>query len=140
MEFGLPPELEKLVAALDQPKAILRRVSQNLAEETVDLIKQGFRDQKDPYGHAWKPKKAQDGRMTLSGPTSRLKGGWHIKQVSDSGFIVAPSVTYADYHQQGGRHLPRRMMVPDAGIGLPSGWKRAYDETATDVLAEVFRR
>jgi len=139
-EFELPPELEKLLSTLEHPDILLTRVSKLLAEESIDLIKQGFRAQTDPYGRKWKPKQAADGRMTLSGPTSRLKGGWHRKEVTPGGFRIAPAVDYGIYHQSPGpaSKLPQRMMIPDAEKGIPASWRRAYDEAALEVLRQAF--
>lgn len=132
--------LKKLQRMLDDPQRLMSAISGSLAEETVNMIKDGFRAETDPYGDRWKPKKYPDGRKTLSGPTSRLKTGWHIKAQNGSGFVVAPAVGYAAAHQDPGRtgdgklRRPRRMMVPSAERGLPEHWARAYGEVTIDAL------
>lgn len=110
-----------------------------MAEEMVGLIKDGFRTETDPYGKKWKPKKKPDGRKTLSGKTSRLKGGWHVKRKSDSSFTVAPSVDYATPHQTGApsRNLVPRRMVPTQSRGLPGKWSKAFKEVAL-LVARAF--
>jgi len=121
----------------------LSAISGSLAEETVNLIKDGFRHETDPYGDRWTPKQAADGRKTLSGPTSRLKTGWHVRVQGASGFIVSPSVEYAAPHQNpkpgpGGKlKRPRRMMVPTAEKGLPPTWSRAYAEIVNEHLGAL---
>src|SRR5687768_17211456 len=112
------------------PKA-LEDMSKALAEETITLIADGFREQRDPYGDKWTPKQAQDGRQTLVGQTARLKTGWHVQTASKRGFRVVPSVNYASAHQSprprarwGGKSLPRRMMIPTRDRGLPKAWAR----------------
>jgi len=122
---------------------VLGVISKSLAEESIGLIKDGFRAEADPYERRWKPKQRADGRKTLSGKTSRLKGGWHVVTTTSSGFRVAPSVAYAAAHQAPGKRengrlkRPRRMMVPDRVI--PRAWRRAYDETVAETLSAFFR-
>jgi len=135
-------DLQKLLTPLQQtlarPDKLLRAVSASMAEETLNLIKDGYRTETDPYGTPWAPKQAQDGRKTLSGPTGRLKTGWHKRRVDESGFLIAPSVTYAVHHQTGTRKMPQRMQVPDAAKGLPDKWQRLLEETALEGIAAVF--
>lgn len=132
--------LKKLERMLDDPQRLLNAISGSLAEETVNMIKDGFRSETDPYGERWQPKQIPDGRKTLSGPTSRLKTGWHIKTQNPSGFVVAPAVAYALPHQDPQRNAsgrlkrPRRMMVPSEDRGLPERWARAYREVTIESL------
>lgn len=142
MELKLSDALNDLLQKLDQPERALEITSKNLCEEAINLIKEGFDAERDPYGDPWKPKLANDGRKTLSGPTSRLKGGWHRVEQNERGFTVAPSVRYAVYHQsdQPRTRLPRRMMIPDDALGLPTGWQKRFEETAEDVLEALFDR
>src|SRR5688572_7388611 len=98
-------------------KQLKRDILENVAEEILGFTKQRFRDERDPYGRRWAPKKKPDGRKVLSGKTSRLKK-WQVKKRSLRGFTIAPTVTYAAFHQDGTRHMPRRMIVPDEAKGL----------------------
>lgn len=120
-------------------EVLLEATSQQLAEETIGLIKQGFRSETDPYGDKWTPKQKHDGRKTLSGKTSRLKGGWHVVRADKRGFSAAPSVPYAAPHQAPRfNRRPRRMMVPTASKGLPPDWSHAYEEAATELMRSYF--
>lgn len=102
-----PKSIKDLAAILREPERILQAVANSVAEDALNLVKDGFRDEQDPYGRQWAPKQAQDGRKTLSGSTGRLKNGWHKKVVSASEVRIAPNVSYADYHQTGtGIHGP----------------------------------
>jgi hypothetical protein len=150
-ELEIGAMLRKLESELADTEGLKRRVSVNLAEETVDLIKQEFVDQKNPYGDPWAPKKAKDGRNTLSGPTGRLKGGWKPVRVDQDGYEISPSVNYAIFHQDpqprkrknqefvGPMRLnqERREMVPDER-GVPRAWSDAFEETALEVIAAHF--
>lgn len=168
--------LEALQKVLANPDGIRDLVSSSLAEECINLVKDGFRTETDPYGRKWAPKQKPDGRKTLSGKTSRLKNLWHRKRVSRDEIVIAPGVDYAVYHQDPlpkerltaeesqQRSLdrgftqeqiarsrafdtsfigpaqpkrPRRMMVPDELLGLPSDWERSLNETANEALATI---
>jgi len=97
-------KLEALERVLANPDGIREALSGAIAEECLGLIAEGFRRETDPYGRRWKPKQKPDGRKTLSGPTSRLKNGWHIKRQAADQIVIAPSVDYAAAHQD---PLPR---------------------------------
>lgn len=130
---------DRLEHQLKGSKGLRRKVSVNLAEESIDLIKEGFDLERDPYGDPWAPKKKRDGRKVLSGETSNLKTGWHTRRVDEDGHEVAPSVDYAGYHQEPfDPSAERRMMFPDDEIGLPRTWTEAYEETALEVLHAHF--
>lgn len=127
---------------------LLKPMSQDMAEEILGLVQDGFRSQSDPYGEAWAPKKRDDGRSILVGKTSRLRRGWHREKVNERGFVIAPSVKYATAHQDprarkgwGKRpgaltRLPRRAMVPYRG--LPPDWRKALTSIARDHLRAHF--
>lgn len=142
-DFGKLEAFEKL---LDSGDAMLPPMSRAMAEEVIDLTKQRFREERDPYGQPWAPKKRPDGRKVLSGPTSRLKGGWHVKEADGGGFTIAPSVAYAAPHQAPRRspitgllRRQRRRMVPDAAQGLPESYAEALEEVALEAFKQWFR-
>lgn len=137
---GGAKKLGALEKTLEDAPDVLKAISRNSAEEVVGLIKDGFRDEKDPYGKRWKPKQIPDGRKVLSGKTSNLKGGWHVTSSSKGGFTVAPSVDYAVHHQFGAPRagIPQRMMVPSKARGLPAGWADALEEVAKEELSAHF--
>lgn len=90
----------------------LTGLSENLAEETLSLISEGFRTATDPYGKAWAGKVFPNGKNPLAGRTARLRRGWHPTNVTALGFGVSPSVDYAAYHQFGtGIYGPKRSRI-----------------------------
>jgi len=103
-----PKSVDALEKILSKPDKILDLVATSLAEESLGLIKDGFRTETDPYGQKWVPKQRKDGRKTLSGETSRLKTGWKIKRQDRDEIRISPSVPYALYHQA---PLPRRRIT-----------------------------
>lgn len=161
-------ELDTWIAQLAAAQGSTRIVSANLAEETIELIREGFETSTDPYGKPWEPLKLR------SGQPLRDKGGlqtsWHRRFVTAQGFVVESGKAYARYHQEGtgiygpkkrrivpteARALriptatgpilrssvkgsPQRRMVPDKG-DIPSKWRERYIETANEVMAELFR-
>lgn len=140
-------QLEKLTKDV---KPLLRAVSINQAEEAIDLIKQGFNAETDPYGDRWRRRKRENrrtrGRRVLSGETNSLKSGWKVVQVRADGFIVSASVEYALPHQSprrggpgGGLKRPRRMMIPSEKRGLPRTWNKALQATARDAMNDFLK-
>ncbi len=141
-------------------------VNEQLAEETIELIREGFQNSRDPYGDAWAPLVLRDGRPLED--TGGLKAAWFRQSVTARGFVVANAKRYASYHQDGTglygprhqrivpikakvlrlgktgmvassvRGTPARKMVPERGR-LPEAWKRRFVETAQEVLTEIFR-
>lgn len=138
-------KVEQLAAAMDGLPRVMNVISRAMGEEVVGLIKKGFRTETDPYGQRWEPKQIPDGRKTLSGPTSRLKGGWHVTKANKGGFTVAPSVDYAAPHQRPKRNKfgrlkrPRRMMVPDRRKGLPQLWADKLEKASEEMLSTTIR-
>ena len=143
--------------------AKLKELSQNLADEALELVAEGFEKETDPYGKTWARKRFPDGRQVLVGKTARLRRGWHPKSVTAQGFQIAPAVNYAKYHQNGrgpitakpGKMLrfmingkpvfrksvgpaPARKMVPGKGR-LPNAWRRALVATAQLYFTETFK-
>lgn len=157
--------LKKFEDKLRTAPKVLGVVSVNLAEEAVNLVREGFATETDPYGKTW-PKPLLRNGQALS-DTGRLRNSWHATSVTRRGFRVAPSVTYAVFHQDGtgiygpkGRKIeptkakalklgksglyaksvkgaPQRKMVPDDGK-LPDSWRNALNEAALEILEDHF--
>lgn len=127
--------MQRFEKALEKAPDLLPTIAKNLAEETVGLIADEFRSERDPFGDKWAEKKIPDGRKVLSGKTSRLKK-WHRKSSGKRGFVVAATVKYAVYHQAGRRRMVARKMIPEGR--LPPRWGKAYRAAARDVIREHF--
>jgi hypothetical protein len=104
---------DKVVAA---PKT-LRTVNEQLCEEAIDLVREGFEKQEDPYGNKWEghsdlTKELRPGGRILEGETGNLKSSWHRLRVSVRGFSIANAKKYAAFHQDGtGIHGPKRRAI-----------------------------
>lgn len=134
-DFGALEDWEKSFESADK---LLGAMSRDMAEELLGLVKEGWRQQANPYGQPWKKKKRDDGRQILVGKTARLKGGWHVKRSTKRGFTIAPSVDYAGFHQTGTKFIPARHMVPTKTRGLPKEWRKALEAVALDHFAAHF--
>lgn len=89
-----------------------------LGIKAEQLVVAGFQNSTNPYGQKWRPLKCRTGQPLVDTGTLRASFG-----VAESGGYadVASRVNYATYHQEGGRHLPARKMIPDAGA--PTKWE-----------------
>lgn len=158
-------ELKRWEKQVSKAPKVLDMLSTQLAEETIDLIREGFTTTTDPYGKAWaKPKLRSGQALSLTGG---LRSSWHRVSSNAEGFVVASGKGYAKYHQSGTgiygprrrriepirakalgplpngkfyrsvRGSPRRRMTP-TGSPLPAPWKRRYVEAAHEFLTEFF--
>jgi hypothetical protein len=132
-------------AILKSAPEIISVMSEQVAEEALALVSEGFAKQTDPYGKAWPEKKVDDGRSILVGKTTRLRRGWHKVKISEAKWSIQPSVVYAAAHQDpqpraawGGRRLPQRMMIPMKTRGMPAAWTKRIEETLGETMAAQF--
>jgi len=160
-------KLNKWLKKLERAPEVLDLVGKQLAEETIELIRDGFESETDPYGNPWAPLKLRTGRILSD--KGGLRSSWHQVSSSRRGFEVASGKLYAKWHQGGTgiygprkqrivpkrsralgpinpgglffrsvKGTPKRRMVPSRGP-LPAAWRRRYVETAQEVLTEYFR-
>lgn len=130
-DFGVVDGWAKRVGNVAKVK---RAILANVGEELIELVREGFDRQGDPYGSPWAPT-LRGGRILQD--TGALRTGWHRKSLSSSQVSIGPSVSYARYHQSGTRHMPARKMVPDAG--LPAGWQRRVNKIAAEARKRALR-
>lgn len=133
-------KVDNWAKAMGAAPDLLQSMARQMAEEAVELVAEGFEQQRDPYGRPWKSKKKDDGRLILGGRTGRLRRGWHVTRSSKGGFTIAPSVNYAVHHQFGAPRagIAARMMVPSSKLGLPPKWREAFAAVVQDQLAAHF--
>lgn len=99
------------VERLGSPES-MQSLTDNLAEEAIDLVVEGMQNETEPYGKRYKPKVFGDGRSVLVGRTTRLLRGWHRTRSDGRGFKISSGVGYAKYHQQGtGIYGPRKQKI-----------------------------
>jgi len=115
-------------------------VRKRMADEVLELIDEGFENQKDPYGNPWAPKKKPDGRRILHGRTLKLRTRWHTVPVAYNKFIAQPGVDYAAPHQAPRfNRRPRRAMVPFARRKLPVKWRARLMRAAIFGFVAIIR-
>lgn len=159
--------LNAFAARVAKAPARVREVNQQLAEEAVELVREGFETSTDPYGKRWAPLKLRAGQPLRDTGAMQI---WRTRNITARGFSVFSPREYAVYHQEGtGIHgprrkpirpvkaralrfpgpsgpmfarqvdgVPRRRMVPDAGP-LPSRWRERFISTAHETMREIFK-
>lgn len=97
--------LEDFAADVGRVPDALRTVSEQLAEETIELVREGFEKQRDPFGKAWKKHSKLTQRIRPGGrileDDGHLKASWFKRNVDRGRFEVASAKAYAIYHQRG---------------------------------------
>ena len=127
-------DLVELERALSQSRNILTTISVNLAEETINLVSEGFESAADPYGSGWAP--TIRGNKPLHGPSGNLRTSWNRLFANADGWAVGSGVAYARFHQSGTSRFVSRKMVPDDG-DLPGPWEERFDEVTLDILEDM---
>ncbi len=110
--------------------------NRDCGKATLELVREGFEKEKDPFGNPWKPKVIPNGTKILHGPNrwkpytpGRLRI-FRVIKVSKDGFGVESMASYFNPHQFGFRHnkskrrITKRQMVP--GNVLPIRWSSTY--------------
>lgn len=93
-------------------------VSSALADATVELIDEGFRDEREPSGRPWRDKVFHNGKPILD-DSGRLRKSFHKKQVSSRGFEVSSDDPKFKFHQGGtGIYGPRHRRIKPKKKGV----------------------
>lgn len=137
--MGIKGDTAKLRRIAKQGKSAfgsagMQGLSRNLAEETVELVREGFDKERDPFGKRWAKLKYRSGRILQD--TGRLRI-FKPGSVTAKGFTVSSGAPYGRYHQGGTRRIPARKMVPDSG--LPARWRTALVRVAKAYLKAKLR-
>jgi hypothetical protein len=109
-------ELEKFRDRVKAAPTALVTVSEQLAEEAIDLVREGFERQEDPHGNAWEPHAALTQYVRPGGrilqDTGGLKASWHRRFAKGSGFVIASAKQTAAWMQKGtGIYGPRKRPI-----------------------------
>jgi hypothetical protein len=75
---------------------VLTQLSKALGKENVVQIRDGFREERDPYGNAWAPKVFADGNKILR-KSGKLYDSWYVSQADASGWRVESKEKYAKF-------------------------------------------
>lgn len=155
-------DLEELLRKLEllERGPAVRELAANIAEEAIELVKQGFEEERDPYGNAWAELQCRDGRILRD--TGVMLQSLHVQEATETQVTIAMGVWYAIVHQTGKTIVPRtakalRFMVRGKPVfaqrveiparpffpregELPDAWRRAFDEVATEWFEAFFGR
>ena len=93
-----------LAGKLANTDEIIRDLAVNMAEEALNLVREGFGAGQDPYGGTWKEKSTGEA-CHLAGPTGALRNEWH-QSVTGNSFTISNSLIYAGVHQNGAVIVP----------------------------------
>lgn len=124
---GKIAELVKRLEVMASP-AWRESLSRQLAEQALQLVDDGFKNETDPYGNRWAP--TQQPNQILQ-KTGDLRRGWGILAVTQNGFRIGDSVDYGIYQQR------KRKMVPTSDRGLPDKWQREFDKVSIRFMKET---
>lgn len=111
-----------------------RALMSNVAEEVIELVREGFERESDPYGAKWAGLKSRSGRILQD--TGGLRSSFHRKALSETSTTVGAGKSYARYHQDGTKRMPARKMVPDGDI--PGEWRSRINEIAALAIKQAF--
>ena len=131
-------KLDRIIKKVERlsDTAHLRSLTDDLAEEAVDLVLECFRTETDPYGEKWPPKVFNDGRRVLIGKTTNLKRSWGrrsaIRRSDGRGFRIASSMIYAKWMQKGtGIYGPRKQRIKPVKAKCLAFFVQGYVSTAS---------
>jgi len=137
----------QMMALLHSTPELMQALSSAMGKEAIDLVREGFRQETDPYGQKWQEKQVDDGRKVLHGESSNLRLGWKLESNGRGSFRLSPSVRYATTHQNGfdgevtrkgstyRLKIPARRMLPTSGMGIPSKWRDQLMEAEEESIS-----
>lgn len=121
-DFGKLDRWIERLSELAEPGS-LARLSNDMADATLELVDREFDESRAPSGAAWAAKKHPDGRPVGTGKTGGLRR-YRRKHADSRGFRIGPSVPYAGYFVRGKRGQKPRPIVPRSNH-LPAPWRGA---------------
>lgn len=133
--------LDQFVRTLEREivqKNVHRTISNAIAEDFVEKVKEGFSESHDPFGNRWAALKYRDGQPLRD--DGNLASSFEPKDVSAEGFQIGTDRDYGVHHQFGAprANIVARPMLPPDGQ-LPKEWGEAAQEIAAEVMRETFK-
>jgi phage gpG-like protein len=117
---------DKISSLTNLVEEVIIEVSKEIEKDVASKFAKG----KDPEGTSWKPRKFNYAWPILN-KTGRLNSSRTVK-FTNSSFSIAYSVPYAVFHQNGTKHIARRMLVPRK---LPQHWYKLISQTTFKLFA-----
>ncbi len=115
--FGLlAGDLEALTRFGDRVAEIgsaktLTRLNKELAAEAIVQARDGFREERDPYGKKWPRKVFPDGRKILRGASEKLYNGFKVLRADSRGFEITNVEDHAKFTFGTGLYGPRKQRI-----------------------------
>lgn len=88
----------------------LARLNTELAKEAIVQARDGFREERDPYGKKWPPKVFPDGRKILR-QSEKLYNGFQIVRANAQGFEITNREEHAKFTFGTGIYGPRKQRI-----------------------------
>lgn len=161
-------ELEAFLGRVRRAPERMIEVNKQLAEEAVELVREGFETSTDPYGKKWADLKFRNGRPLEDSGALKV---FRVGRVTIYGWEIFSPRDYANFHQQGTgiygprkeeirprtaralripapggamfvhsvKGTPQRKMVPDPG-DLPDRWRERFVDTALETMRVIFTK
>jgi phage gpG-like protein len=123
---------------------LMTRATRIIGSTGVDLTKDSFKEQRDPYGNNWQPLAAytvkKKGSSGILADTGRLRNSISF-EVRDLDVAIGTNVEYAKYHfeleppRHGTRRLPVREFLPTRE--LPTSWETEILESLEGLVRDL---
>lgn len=132
--------LEKLGAV-----TVRQHIASSVATVCHDECLRGFREQRDPYGIPWKPRKSPAawavrafGLMQQNHPLLDKTGAMinSLTSRGSGGRVLMRILGYAKFHQSGTATMTARKIFPDPANGLGT-WREPVEKAALSAVREL---
>lgn len=132
--MGWRNPFREMLGIVRELRQVPGQMVERCAAESLEMARQGFWLQQDPYGRPWE--------VTVTGKPFDQRAGLERAFVATRrtlGFFVECRHEAFKYHQNGTLRLPERLMVPTVtrGLGL---WGERYRQIAAEVFSGAVQR
>ena len=133
------PALASFSRSLRALSRIPSRAAGDASDSIKSLIAEQFAAEADPYGNAWAPHAESTvkrwGEHAILDLTGELKS-FSVRPSGGAGITVTLGADWGRFHQTGTRNMPRRAVLPYAG--LPARWSDAIRAACSNAFGEAF--
>ncbi len=114
-------KIDFMMKELENRISNLKPVLSDIAEHLLASFQMNWKDETDPYGMKWKPLKASTKKrrrgetFKILRDTGRMQNSFTYS-VSNNEIAIGSNVVYAQFHQLGTKHMPKRALLPYRGL------------------------
>lgn len=134
----MQPALASIARSIKALSRVPSKAASQAAGDIKGLIAEQFAGEADPYGNAWASHSGatvkrwgEHAILDLSGAMKSID----VRPSSGAGITVTLGADYGRFHQTGTRNMPRRAVLPYAG--LPARWSDAIRAACEDAFGEA---